>query len=105
PDIRWNRRQEELQRFGENQLKLLDSAVSLLAQDGILVYATCSIEAEENEQVVERFLAQHTDFEQTDCAVMLPAACEPIIRNGFLAPLPDREIDGFFSARLTRRQE
>jgi 16S rRNA (cytosine967-C5)-methyltransferase len=105
PDIRWNRRQEELQRFGENQLKLLDSAVSLLAQDGILVYATCSIEAEENEQVVERFLAQHTDFEQTDCAVMLPAACEPIIRNGFLAPLPDQEIDGFFSARLTRRQE
>ncbi len=103
PDIRWNRREADLQRYAETQLELLGCAVSRLAPDGILVYATCSIEAEENEQVVERFLAQHIEFEQTDCAAILPAACGPIIRNGFLAPLPDEEIDGFFSARLTRR--
>lgn len=104
PDIRWNRRQEDLRRYAENQLDLLGCAIAHLAPDGILVYATCSIEAEENEQVVERFLAQHRDFQLADCATVLPAACRPIIRNGFFAPLPDEEIDGFFSARLTRRR-
>lgn len=104
PEIRWNRRQDDLRRYTEKQLELLGGAAAHLAPDGILVYATCSIEAEENDQVVARFLAQHADFVKTDCTAILPAVCETIIRNGFLAPLPDQEIDGFFSARLTRRQ-
>jgi len=105
PEIRWNRSEKDLQRYAATQLELLDCAVSLLAPGGVLVYATCSIEPEENERVVERFLSCHQDFQQTDCAAMLPAACDVLIRNGCLTPLPEQQIDGFFSARLTRRQE
>jgi len=104
PDIRWNRSGEELQRYAELQLELLGCAASLLAPGGVLVYATCSIEAEENELLVERFLSEHKDFQQRDCSHFLPADCRPLIKNGSLAPLPEREIDGFFSARLTRRE-
>lgn len=104
PDIRWNRKEDDLDRYAARQRALLNQAAGLLAPSGVLVYATCSIEAEENEQVVDHFLQQHQDFRLDDCSGYLPAGCDPLIRNGCLAPLPHDGIEGFFSARLTRKQ-
>jgi len=103
PDIRWNRRQEDLEGFADRQLELLNLATSLLAEDGILVYATCSIEPEENSALVDRFLSRHGEFTRTDCAAFLPPSCKGLVRDGYFAPLPDTAIDGFFCARLSRR--
>lgn len=100
PDIRWNRRVQDFKHYQETQLDLLQSAATLLLPGGILVYATCSLEAEENEQVIEQFLALHPDFTLEDCSSALPTTAHYHITNGYFSPLPESEIDGFFSARL-----
>ena len=103
PDIRWNRREEDLPRYQTLQLDILNTAASLVAGNGILVYATCSLEPEENQQVVEQFLAGHPDFERTDPAPFLPSAARRLVEDMYFRSLPDGTIDGFFAARLIRR--
>ena len=105
PDIRWNRQEHELARFQKNQLMLLEQAAGLLAPGGTLVYATCSLEPEENEEVIALFLARHPDFMIEDCAPFLPQPARELVRDGFFAPLPGPAIDGFFGARLVRGEK
>lgn len=103
PDIRWNRQPEDFAVQQAGQLALLQTAAELLAPGGTLVYATCSIEPEENQQVVEQFLAVRQEFRLTDCRDLLPpAAAELTDAQGCFAPLPSEEIEGFFAARLVR---
>jgi 16S rRNA (cytosine967-C5)-methyltransferase len=100
PDIRWNRRAEDFTHYQQSQLQLLQTAATLLHPEGILVYATCSLEKEENEQVIERFLASNRNFSLDNCISVLPAAAHSLITQKYFAPLPGPEIDGFFGARL-----
>jgi 16S rRNA (cytosine967-C5)-methyltransferase len=103
PDIRWNRKAQDFKHYQETQLELLQSAAALLLPGGILVYATCSLEAEENEQVIEHFLTLHPEFTLEDCSPALPKTAHSHVTNGYFFPLPQSEIDGFFSARLCKR--
>lgn len=102
PDIRWNRREDDFVKYQKTQLELLENAATLLAPGGILVYATCSLENEENEQVIEYFLKGNPDFSVEDCSEQLPDGENHFIRDGFFAPLPQPEMDGFFGARLRK---
>jgi 16S rRNA (cytosine967-C5)-methyltransferase len=104
PDIRWNRKPEDLPAYQRQQLVLLELAGALLAPDGVLAYVTCSLEPEENQQVVSAFLRRHAEFILTDCRDFLPpAAAELVDPSGFFCPTPDRGLDGFFAARLQRK--
>ena len=105
PDIRWNRTVDDLQYYHDEQLALLNHAATLLKDDGILVYATCSLEPEENSEVVQEFLKANQHFELTDCSEVLPNTAHKFIRNGFFHPLPAASIDGFFAARLRKKRE
>lgn len=105
PDIRWNRSEQDLAEHRSRQLDLLSTAANLLARDGIIVYSTCSIEPEENDMVIDRFLEQHPDFFKSDCSDFLPASCKQFVRNGCFAPLPGHGIDGFFAARLVKHSK
>ena len=105
PDIRWSRTIDDLQYYHSEQLALLSHAATLIKDGGILVYATCSLEPEENSEVVHTFLKDHPQFELTDCAEVLPEASHKFIHNGFFHPLPAASIDGFFAARLRKRKE
>lgn len=100
PDIRWNRQEGDLARYQLMQLELLEQAARLLAADGTLVYASCSLEPEENEDVITLFLERNPGFMQEDCTPFLPQAAGELINNGFFAPRPGPSIDGFFGARL-----
>ncbi|MCI5222929.1 MAG: 16S rRNA (cytosine(967)-C(5))-methyltransferase RsmB, partial [Candidatus Electrothrix sp. AR4] len=103
PDIRWNRQPEDFAAYQEKQLGLLRTAAGLLRPDGVLVYVTCSLEPEENQEVVEQFLRSADAFELTDCRDFLPESASSLVdANGFFAPLPTEEIEGFFAARLVR---
>jgi 16S rRNA (cytosine967-C5)-methyltransferase len=105
PDIRWNRQERDLPRYQQIQLMLLHQAAGLVAESGILVYATCSLEAEENEKVIHHFLADHPDFWLEDCTPFLPPLARELVRDGFFAPRPGPSIDGFFGARMRKGAE
>jgi 16S rRNA (cytosine967-C5)-methyltransferase len=64
PEIKWRLEENELARFAEKQLRMARQAVPLLAPGGKLVYATCSLEQEENEDVVHALL---TEFPRLRC--------------------------------------
>jgi 16S rRNA (cytosine967-C5)-methyltransferase len=94
PDVKWLRRPEDIDRFAAQQEQILGSLWPLLARDGKLLYATCSIFARENQQVIASFLKQHADAVQ----ISLSAGG---MTDGQL--LPDNEHDGFYYALLHKQ--
>ncbi|HEX3818106.1 MAG TPA: 16S rRNA (cytosine(967)-C(5))-methyltransferase RsmB [Chthoniobacterales bacterium] len=86
-DVRWRLRPEDFRRMPTQQLAILNGVAPLLKAGGSLVYSTCSLEPEENEEVVRQFLHAHPDFRLTRTEKSLPW------RDGF---------DGAFAARLHR---
>ena len=74
PDIKWHRSEKELVKNKTRQLRLLDNLAHAVKPDGFLVYAVCSPEPEENEEVVDHFLKKHTELLVKD--VGIEAACE-----------------------------
>lgn len=102
PDIRWNRLETDFKRYQSIQLDILRQAATILNPRGIIVYATCSLEPEENQEVIELFLTEHPDFRLSECAPLLPPAARILTQGPFFAPTPAQGIDGFFAARLLR---
>jgi len=105
PDIRWNRQESDLARYQQIQLMLLNQSAALVAANGLLVYATCSLEPEENEEVIRLFLAKHPDFRLEDCTPFLPPMARELVSDSCFAPRPGPSIDGFFGARMRKREE
>jgi 16S rRNA (cytosine967-C5)-methyltransferase len=104
PDIKWRLREEDLARHAERQHQLLEACSALLAPGGRLVYATCSSEPEENEQVIARFLSRHEDFGVAGPGSTFPGAARTLIRSdGSLRTEPGRDdMDAYFAVALTR---
>lgn len=101
PEIRWRRKEKDLAVFPAMQKKLLDAAAQYVKPGGILVYSTCTLLREENEGIVEDFLAAHPEFELLPIALPCFTA-----ESGMLTLYPDiHESDGFFAARLRRNDE
>lgn len=99
PEIKWRLSPDDLTRLTELQLSLLEQAASTVARGGRLVYSTCSIEREENEEVVRRFLERTSLFQ-----VIWPNAPAGLITGvSFVRTFPNRDgTDGFFAAALER---
>ncbi len=93
PDIKWLRRSTDIAGFAERQLDILHALWRLLAQDGKLLYATCSVFHQENGQVITTFLAQQPDARRL--AISLPNDS-----GGQL--LPNDQHDGFYYALLQK---
>ncbi|MDR6600404.1 16S rRNA (cytosine967-C5)-methyltransferase [Achromobacter deleyi] len=107
PDLKWRQHPEALAELGRLQERILNSAARCVAPGGRLVYATCSLLAEENEVQAERFLASHPDFERVDAAEILAARCETLKLEGPYVQLrPDvHGTDGFFAAVFERKKK
>jgi 16S rRNA (cytosine967-C5)-methyltransferase len=100
PDARWRVTPEALTRAVALQRDLLDSTARLVAPGGLLIYSTCSLEPEENQQQVERFLSEHPEF----CREPVPEIPPSLISaDGDLVILPQLHgMDGAYAARLRR---
>jgi len=104
PDARWRVDPGDPLRLAEVQLAILRNAAAVLRPGGVLVYSTCTLLREENEDVVEAFLESEPQF-LLSSAPEAPAAVRPLIGDdGLLRCLPHlHDTDGFFAARLVRR--
>lgn len=100
PDARWRVGPGDLMALASLQRDLLNAAATVVRKGGTLIYSTCSIEPEENQLQVERFLRDHHDFELDPIPPAVEAA---MIEDGSLSLLPQRwGVDGAFAARLIR---
>ena len=102
PDARWRIDPAVFARAASRQARLLAAAAPLVRPGGLLIYATCSLEPEENERVVEDFLSRNPGFARAPRReTSLPA--ELLTDAGDFQSLPQRHgIDGAYAARLVR---
>lgn len=94
PDIKWLRRPSDIDGFAQQQQQILQALWPLLATDGKLLYATCSIFARENQESVGNFLRKNADAKQ------LPIGALDVNRGQIL---PNEQHDGFFYALLQKK--
>ena len=84
-DLRWRIQPEEIERLRIAQLDLLQHAATPVKPGGVLVYSTCSLEPEENSEVVKQFLSEHADFKLESEHELLPFADQ--VDGAFVAAL------------------
>jgi len=100
PDIKWVRHPKDPFRFARVQKEILSHAGSFVKRGGVLVYATCTIFREENEEVAADFTAVHPDWRLEPAVDYLPERCKSMEERSFFRSWPHRHgIDGFFGAR------
>lgn len=100
-DLRWNRRSEDMEQLKNLQDELFDAASTLVKPGGVLVYSTCSIDPEENEERVAAFLVWHPEF-SIDSADRFVSS-KFLTEHGFYSSSPVKHsLDGAFAARLIR---
>lgn len=101
PDARWRLRVSDFAVLGALQKRILRAAAAVVKPGGLLVYSTCSLELEENDDQVRGFLAAHPEFTLEPP----PAGTVPdeMLDQGYLRVLPHRHgFDGAYAARLRR---
>ncbi|MBY0598369.1 16S rRNA (cytosine(967)-C(5))-methyltransferase RsmB [Bacillus bingmayongensis] len=105
PDIKLGKEKGDSERLSTIQLSILEKVAPLLKAGGRLVYSTCTIEKIENEQVIERFLQEHPEFEwDTTMKERMPEKLRPYINDGQVQILPHYfATDGFYIACLRKK--
>lgn len=86
PDIKWQRRKEDIEEITEIQYKILENCAKYLKENGTLIYSTCSILKEENENIISKFLQKNQNFKIEEQVKILP----------------DKEHDGFYICKLKK---
>jgi 16S rRNA (cytosine967-C5)-methyltransferase len=109
PDIRWRRTAADLSRFADAQSRMLEEAAQVVRPGGRLIYATCSSEPEENDEVVDRFLGRRSEFRLSDPRVDrggVPSGVEAVLDDrGFLRTRPwAHGLEAFFAAMLVKQK-
>ena len=113
PEIKWRLTPEDLVDLQRRQLAILLSAMDRVASGGRLIYSTCSLEKEENEDVIELALVNHSSFRVVDCRAQLEQLQQEgeliwpdfssLTRGAYLRTLPGvHPCDGFFAAILEK---
>ncbi len=104
PDLKWRQSPDAIDELTQKQFAILVAAARLVKPGGRLVYATCSLLAEENEMIVANFLAANHDFKQMNVAEILARQKIALDTGVTLKLFPHMHAtDGFFAAVLERR--
>lgn len=106
PDLKWRQTPTDLAELTELQARILTSAARCVAPGGRLIYSTCSLLPQENEQQIEAFLAAHEEFELVSVEQVLGDRNPGLVsKQGMLKLRPDtHQTDGFFAAVMERRK-
>jgi 16S rRNA (cytosine967-C5)-methyltransferase len=109
-DLRWQKEEQDLLDLPRLQLAILERAAACVEIGGDLVYSTCTIEPEENFELVKTFRSAHPEFEPVNLVEFLPFTLEDPrdvqqASKGMLQLLPHRHgMDGFFLTKFRRRE-
>lgn len=99
PEIRYHLSEKDFAELSAKQLKILQNASNLLKRGGRLIYSTCSLESEENEEVIEKFLKENDSFSVIEGNISEKFKT----KKGFYRTFPQRDsMDGFFIAILKK---
>jgi 16S rRNA (cytosine967-C5)-methyltransferase len=109
PDLPWIKNAADVNTCADAAAELLDAAADMVADNGVLVFAVCSLEPEEGPEQVEAFLAHHPAFQREDIGADEIFGMADLIRDGDLRTLPchlagQGGMDGFYAARLRREE-
>lgn len=105
PDMKWRQTPDSVVELNAKQSSILSSAARLVKPGGRLVYATCSLLDEENEAIVEQFLANHADYVLVPMKDVLAEQKIPLDMDKYLKLSPQvHQTDGFFAAVLERKK-
>lgn len=104
PDIRWNRQIEDIDCLVKLQKNILETCSKYVKKGGYLIYSTCTINDEENIDVVNHFLDDHNNFMLTDISDSVPDGLKKdSCKDGYIQVYPNIDgIDGFFVAKIIR---
>lgn len=102
PEIKWNKTRSDLRQIIPIQREIMENAWQYLKNGGIMIYSTCTLNKEENEENIEWFVNNHKD-----CTVkkIFIGKQDNLVynRNGSLTIMPNESMDGFFVAKLEKR--
>ena len=108
PDIKWQKSEEDIKEIADLQFKILENISRYLKPGGFLVYSTCSILKEENEEQIKKFLQKHSEYEkvfinENDSQVNRTNRKPKFTKNGYFKIEPDEDRDGFFIEKLRKK--
>ena len=97
PDIKYFRKEEDIDELAEIGYKILENASKYLKAGGTLVYSTCTVDREENEGVTNKFLENHSDFQ------LVPIEEYRKVNDGFMTLYPHTDgCDGFYICKMKK---
>jgi 16S rRNA (cytosine967-C5)-methyltransferase len=103
PEIKWHRNETDIKRLSDLQERIVDRVVHYLKPGGVLVYSTCTLNKDENQNVIRDFLERHKEFVLDDAANHLPEEASSLVCGSYFLALPHRhDTDGFFAARMSK---
>lgn len=101
PDIKWKRKQEDIEEITSIQMGILENCSKYLKKGGELVYSTCSILREENQDIIEKFLTKNTNFRLEKIANEKVGFLTNFVENEkYIQVYPNEKSDGFFMCKL-----
>lgn len=104
PDIKWKRNKEDIKEITNLQKEILENCSKYLKKGGELVYSTCSILKEENEEIIEQFVKNNKNFEIENIENLEEKYFEKYIeKNQFLKVYQNKKTDGFFICKIKKK--
>jgi 16S rRNA (cytosine967-C5)-methyltransferase len=101
PDVKWKRSEDDIIAATEIQSAILENVTKFLKPNGVVVYSTCTIVPDENQNIIHRFLSNHPEFVLESADVFVNRTL--VNREGFVEMFPHRhDLDGGFAARLRK---
>lgn len=108
PDIKWQRKKEDIEEISKIQMQILETVSKYLKPKGELVYSTCSILKEENENIIKQFLEKNSNFYETPINLYETTQndknyFEKFLQSGCLQVYQNQETDGFFICKISKK--
>lgn len=103
PEIKWNKDKDSMENLVKIQREIMINAAKYVKKNGMLIYATCTLNKEENEENIKWFMKKRIDFR---IQPLYYGKLDNVIyhKEGYITILPDKYMDGFFIAKMIRRE-